>query len=91
MIILLDYPLSMVDHMGFRRFCNTIQPSFKVVSRRIIRNDIRKIYDVENEKSMKLLNKNRSRIAIASDLWIASNQNKRYMTSQHTISILIGC
>ncbi|XP_044493362.1 zinc finger BED domain-containing protein RICESLEEPER 3-like [Mangifera indica] len=80
MIILHEYPLSIVDHCGFRRFCNTIQPLFKMISRNTIKKDIMKIYDVEKGKTMKLLNKNLGRIAITCDLWTASNQNKGYMT-----------
>ncbi|KAJ0103680.1 hypothetical protein Patl1_05464 [Pistacia atlantica] len=80
MIVLHEYPLSMVDHYGFKRFCNSMQPLFKVVSKNTIKKDIFKMYDVEKEKTMKLLNENRSRIAITSDLWTASNQNKGYMT-----------
>ncbi|KAJ0089702.1 hypothetical protein Patl1_12553 [Pistacia atlantica] len=79
MIVLHEYPLSMVDHYGFRRFCNNMQPLFKVVSRNTIKKDIFKTYDVEKEKAMKLLNKNRSRIAIILDLRTANNQNKGYM------------
>ncbi|KAJ0087700.1 hypothetical protein Patl1_31927 [Pistacia atlantica] len=85
-----DGPLNDVDSCSntvrtksvvwFRRFCNNMQPLFKVVSGNTIKKDIFKIYDVEKEKTMRLLNKNWSRIAITSDLWIASNQNKGYMT-----------
>ncbi|KAJ0098135.1 hypothetical protein Patl1_28630 [Pistacia atlantica] len=80
MIILHEYPLNMVDHYGFRKFCNTIQPLFKVVSRNTIKADILKIYDVEKHKTMKLLNKTHGRIAITTDLWTGNHQNKRYMT-----------
>ncbi|XP_077249073.1 zinc finger BED domain-containing protein RICESLEEPER 1-like [Tasmannia lanceolata] len=80
MIILHEYPLSMVDHYGFRRFCNSIQPLFKVVSRNTIKKDILNIYDIEKEKTMKLLNKNQGRVAITCDMWTANNQNKGYMT-----------
>ncbi|KAJ0110676.1 hypothetical protein Patl1_03253 [Pistacia atlantica] len=76
MIILHEYPLSMVDDWGFRKFCNTISPSFNIVSRRTIKRDIMKMYEVEKEKSMKMLSKNRSRVAITTDLWTANNQNK---------------
>ncbi|KAJ0093976.1 hypothetical protein Patl1_26162 [Pistacia atlantica] len=76
MIILYEYPLSMVDDLGFRKFCNTISPSFNIVSRKTIKRDIMKMYEVEKEKSMKMLSKNRSRVAITPDLWTASNQNK---------------
>jgi uncharacterized radical SAM superfamily protein len=40
MIYVHEYPLSMVDHVGFRRFCAALQPLFKVVSR----NTIKKTY-----------------------------------------------
>ncbi|KAJ0099186.1 hypothetical protein Patl1_20090 [Pistacia atlantica] len=66
MIVLHEYPLSMVDHYEFRRFYSNMQ-LFKVVSRNTIKKYIFKIYDVEKEKTMKLLNKNRSRIAITLD------------------------
>jgi hypothetical protein len=37
MIILHEYPLSMVDHIGFRRFVSALQPLFKLVKRNTIR------------------------------------------------------
>ncbi|CAK8530336.1 unnamed protein product [Lathyrus sativus] len=80
MIILHEYPLAMVEHIGFREFCASMQPLFKVVSRNTIKNDIIKIYNDEKENTMKLLSKNQSGIAITSDMWTSSNQNKGYMT-----------
>ena len=80
MIILHEYPLAMVEHIGFREFCASMQPLFKAVSRNTIKNDIMKIYNNEKENTMKLLSKNQSRLAITSDMWTSSNQNKGYMT-----------
>ena len=40
MIIVHEYPLSMVDHIGFRKFCAALQSAFKLVSRNTIRKDI---------------------------------------------------
>ncbi|GAU51856.1 hypothetical protein TSUD_416400 [Trifolium subterraneum] len=80
MIILHEYPLAMVEHIGFREFCASMQPLFKPVSRNTIKNDIMKIYNAEKENTMKLLSKNQSRIAITTDMWTSSNQNKGYMT-----------
>jgi hypothetical protein len=37
MIILHEYPLSMVDHTGFQRFVSALQPLFKMVTRNTIR------------------------------------------------------
>ncbi|KAH1198148.1 Zinc finger BED domain-containing protein RICESLEEPER 2 [Glycine max] len=80
MIILHEYPLAMVDHIGFQRFCNVVQPLFKVISRNTLKLDILKFYESERAKTMKLIKKNSSRIAITTDMWTALNQNKGYMT-----------
>lgn len=37
MIVLHEYPLSIVDHTGFRRFVSALQPLFKMVTRNTIR------------------------------------------------------
>ena len=78
MIVLHEYPLTIVDHVGFRKYSNTLQPLFKMVSRNTIKNDILKIYDYEKSKTMDLLGNNRSRIAITTDMW-TSNQKKGFM------------
>jgi hypothetical protein len=44
MIIVHEYPLSMVDHVGFKKFCAALQPSFKLVCRNTIRKDIFDMY-----------------------------------------------
>ncbi|KAH1198993.1 Zinc finger BED domain-containing protein RICESLEEPER 2 [Glycine max] len=80
MIALHAYPLAMVDHIGFRRFCNAVQPLFKVISHNTLKLDILNFYESERAKTMKLIQKNSSRIAITTDMWTASNQNKGYMT-----------
>jgi len=37
MIVLHEYPLSMVDHAGFRRFVHALQPLFKIGTRNTLR------------------------------------------------------
>jgi hypothetical protein len=37
MIVLHEYPLCLVDHIGFRRFVSALQPLFKMVTRNTIR------------------------------------------------------
>ncbi|KAL2533125.1 Zinc finger BED domain-containing protein DAYSLEEPER [Abeliophyllum distichum] len=78
MIILHEYPLSMVEHVGFRSFVKSIQPLFKVVSRNTMKNDILKIYDLEKVKMMSILEENKSRIDVTTDLW-TSNQKRGFM------------
>lgn len=44
MIILHEYPLSMVDHVGFRRFVGALQPQFKMGTRNTVRYMVVKCY-----------------------------------------------
>ena len=61
MIILHDYPLSMVEHKGFRDFTITVNKH------------ILNIYGEERNKIMKLIENNDSRVAITTDMWTSSN------------------
>ncbi|KAF7137601.1 hypothetical protein RHSIM_Rhsim07G0157200 [Rhododendron simsii] len=79
MIIMHEYPLSIVDHIGFRNFVHALQPTFTMVSRNTIKSDIFKIYDVEKVKTMKALEKNQGRVAVTIDMWTTSNQKRGYM------------
>ena len=78
-IILHEYPISIVDHVGFRKFISTLQPLFKMVCRNTIKDDVMKIYNLEKDKLQKVLQKLKSRIAIITDMW-TSNQRKGYMS-----------
>ena len=69
----------MVNHEGFVEYSNTLQPMFMVVSRNIIRSDILKMYKAEKVKAIKLIEDNKSRIAITTNMWTASYQKKGYM------------
>jgi len=73
MIILHEYPLAMVEHIGFKEFCAAMQPLFSVISRNTIKTDIMKIYEEEKKNTKKLLSENQSRIAITSYMWTSSN------------------
>ncbi|KAL6181331.1 hypothetical protein ACLB2K_047986 [Fragaria x ananassa] len=72
MIIMHEYPLSMVEHLGFKRYSKALQPSFKVPCRNTIKKEIMKIFEFEKEKTMKLIQMNTSRIAITTDMWTAT-------------------
>ncbi|KAK3021130.1 hypothetical protein RJ639_045903 [Escallonia herrerae] len=79
MIILHEYPLSIVDHVGFRRYSSALQPLFKIPTRNTVKSDITNIYEHEREQVMKLLEGIRSRVAITTDLWTSDNQKKGFM------------
>jgi hypothetical protein len=79
MIILHEYPLSIVDHIGFRTYSEGLQPLFKVPSRNTIKNDIIMMFQNERGKIMGHLDKIGSKIALTTDMWTASNQKKGFM------------
>ncbi|GKV06556.1 hypothetical protein SLEP1_g18432 [Rubroshorea leprosula] len=79
MITAHELPLSIVDHIFFRRFVAALQPRFKYVSRNTIKKDIMGIYRNEKAKTMKLLEVNQSRIAITTDMWTSNNQKRGFM------------
>lgn len=78
-IIMHEYPLSIVDHIGFRRFVASLQPLFHVPCRNTIRKEIFKVYEFEKTITSKLLDSLQARVAITSDMWTSSNKKKGYM------------
>ena len=68
MVILHEYPLPIVDHIGFREFVTELQPMFKLVTRNTLKSDILKIYDNEREKALKITDKNGSRMTITTNM-----------------------
>ena len=79
LIIMHEYPLSMVDHIGFRRFCHALNPSFHVVSRNTLKKDIFKIYDVERVKSMRFMERCKGKISLTTDMWTSINKKRGFM------------
>ncbi|KAG8379185.1 hypothetical protein BUALT_Bualt07G0062000 [Buddleja alternifolia] len=79
MVILHDYPLSIVEHVGFRRYSASLQPSFTMISRNTLKNDIFSIYNDEKIKFYKSLDELKCRVAITTDMWTASNNKKGFM------------
>ena len=68
MVILHEYPLSMVDHIRFREFVGSLQPLFKLISRNTLKSNIPKIYDNEREKVLKMTDKNENRMANSTNI-----------------------
>ncbi|KAG5565319.1 hypothetical protein RHGRI_001273 [Rhododendron griersonianum] len=79
MIIMHEYPLSMVEHVGFRRFCHALQLVFHVISRNTMKRDIFKIYDVEKLKTMRLMERNKSRVSLTTDMWTSISKKRGFM------------
>ena len=79
MVILHEYPLSMVDHIEFREFVSSLNPLFKLISGNTLESDILKIYDNEREKALKMMDKNGSRMEITTNMWTSSNKKRGFM------------
>ncbi|XP_028095183.1 zinc finger BED domain-containing protein RICESLEEPER 2-like [Camellia sinensis] len=76
MIVIDELPFRFADGVGFKRFCNVMQPKFKIPSRYTVARDILGIYTNEREKLKKIV-KGR-RICFTTDTW-TSIQNLCYM------------
>ncbi|XP_059650409.1 zinc finger BED domain-containing protein RICESLEEPER 3-like [Cornus florida] len=80
MIIVHEYPLSMINHSRFRKFVNSsLQPFFNMVFRNTIKGDILKIYDSEKVKTSKFMEELNGRVAITSDMWTCNHSKKDFM------------
>ncbi|KAL0416920.1 UNVERIFIED_CONTAM: Zinc finger BED domain-containing protein DAYSLEEPER [Sesamum latifolium] len=81
MVILHDYPLLIVEHIGFRRFVASLQLYFNMVSRNTVKSDIMRIYGDEKVKCFQLLDKIKCRVAITTDMWTSNNNKKGFMAA----------
>jgi len=79
MVIMHEYPLAMVDHLGFRRYSKALNPTFKMISRNTLKKDIIKIFEYEKSKTMKLLGSIKSKVAITMDMWTSQNQKRGFI------------
>ncbi|CAN0890114.1 Putative AC transposase [Linum grandiflorum] len=79
MVVMREYPLGMVDHLYFKILCNGLQPLFKVPSRNTTKKDIIAMYQIEKKKIQRVIDGNKGRIAVTTDMWTTTNQNRGYM------------
>lgn len=78
-IILHEYPLSIVEHYGFQRFVRALQPLFKVVPNNSIKKDVISVYEMERTRARELLCATQGRIAVTADIWTSDDRNRGYM------------
>ena len=87
MVILHEYPLAIVDHVGFWDIVSGLRPNFKIVGRNTLKRDIKKIYNEKKQKTVVEIDKNASKVAITTDLWTANNSKRSFMViTAHYIS-----
>lgn len=78
MIILHGYPLSMVDHVGFKVFVKNIQPLFEFTPTDSIEHSCMEIYGKEKQKVKETLSRLHGRINVAVERW-SSAENAEYL------------
>jgi hypothetical protein len=78
MITLHGLPLALVDYDGFRRFVSSLNPIFKVVSRKTITADCVKKFQEQKQILQDVFRSANSRICLTMDMW-TSNQTIGYM------------
>jgi len=78
MIIRHSYPFSMVEHEGFIKFASNLQPQYKMVSEKTVREDCMNIVNDLKEKVRTIVQEAPGHLSYTTDLW-TSNQTLGYM------------
>ncbi|CAN1175251.1 Putative AC transposase [Linum perenne] len=78
-VVMHEYPMSIVDHLHFKRFCYSLQPMFSVPSRNTLKKDVMGLFCDERVRIQKFIDSNLGRVVVTTDMWTASNQRKGYM------------
>lgn len=85
MIILHGYPLTMVEHGGFKKFVSNLQPLFQMMSSDSAKADCMKIYADEKQKVYEVLDKLPGRISLTAEVWTSYQDSKFLCLTVHYI------
>ncbi|XP_026394892.1 zinc finger BED domain-containing protein RICESLEEPER 1-like [Papaver somniferum] len=85
MIILHEYPLAIVEHIGFKRFVENLQPSFQSMSCDRVKDDCMQIYSQEKQKLLETLDKVPGRISLRVDSWNSLQDHGYFCLTAHYI------
>ncbi|KAI9115799.1 hypothetical protein K1719_013468 [Acacia pycnantha] len=80
MIILHGYPLSIVEHVGFKMFVKNLQPMFELVTLNMVEADCIEIYEKEKQKMTEILD----RLPV-SEMVNKIRESIRYIKSSRTV------
>jgi hypothetical protein len=69
MVVLHELPLSIVEYDGFQKFVASLNPSFHMIRRKALKNDILKAFDEHKKYLKELFGASKSRISLTMDLW----------------------
>ncbi|XP_068653616.1 zinc finger BED domain-containing protein RICESLEEPER 1-like isoform X1 [Aristolochia californica] len=83
MIILHEYPFSLVHHVGFKTFLENLQPYFKIMSRNTVKADCMKIFENEKKKLYQVFEKLPSRVSLTAEFWSSSKELEYIRLTAH--------
>ncbi|KAI5663970.1 hypothetical protein M9H77_23293 [Catharanthus roseus] len=78
MIIKHNYPFNMCEHELFEKFCNSLNPNFKLVSRNTIRTEVMLVHKEEKMRLHEFLDGLDCRITLTTDIWTSEHANIAY-------------
>ncbi|CAN1273406.1 Putative AC transposase, partial [Linum perenne] len=67
-VLMHEYPLSIVEHLHFKRFCYSLRPLFSVPSRNTLKRDVMRLYCDERAKIQRLIDCSKVSVAITTDM-----------------------
>ncbi|CAI0409281.1 unnamed protein product [Linum tenue] len=76
MILLHGYPLTMIDHSGFRVFLKNLQPLFEAVPNASVESSCVQIYEKEKQRVREMLSRLNGRINLAVEKWSCPDNNQ---------------
>ncbi|TXG70074.1 hypothetical protein EZV62_005009 [Acer yangbiense] len=85
MIIMHELPLRFVKYTGFQEMMGYCQPRFELMSRNTLKSEIFKLYNMEKDKTLKLLDNIESKVAITMDMWTSSTKMGYMVVTVHFI------
>nr|XP_027094891.1 zinc finger BED domain-containing protein RICESLEEPER 2-like [Coffea arabica] len=77
MVLVHEYPFSMLDHVVFNKFMKAVSPFYKKINRQTVKEDCVTAFMLEKRRLRNIL-KGANRISITTDLW-KSGQKIQYM------------
>ncbi|KAK0597087.1 hypothetical protein LWI29_021696 [Acer saccharum] len=89
-IIMHELPLRFVEYTGFREMIVYCQPRFEYMSRNTLKSEIFKLYNMERDRTLKLLDNIESKIAITMDMWTSSTKMGYMVVTMHFIDKSCG-
>ena len=78
MIVLAELPLTFVESLAWKHFCNKVQLD-PHVCRKICTKEIATIYTSRKEEMKKVLGQNKQRLSLTTDIWVTPYTSASYM------------